>query len=226
MHQSMGLLTRSMFVSALVFMSLPVVACVDPEQDYNDYVSRTADAHAPPPMMVYESGVETGPLYAPDASFMSNKFFQICLSDSAAGDVTKANTFVASITYTPSPGGGGKITMSNQTLVIGATSLSDLTGMQYTATPNPATVNPDGTATLAFGVTQVPANSNPVTGMTLTFSQTTLGMHIESETQMCSSLLADVTAPTPAEIRGICIFRYVPNGSPLPSYQLSDFHCP
>ncbi len=228
MHQSMGLLTRSMFVSLFAF-AVPVVACVDPQQDYNDYANRTADAHAPP-VIGLDSGGETGPLYAPDAGFSSSTFYMSCLTGQAEGDPSKASQFVATMTYVPSSGGGGTVTLfKNQVLKINPSTLNDLAplGMPYQAGPMNAQVKPDGTVTMTFGMTTIPASANPVNGMDLVFSSTTLDFHIESETQICANITGNLTMPTPTVVQGPCIYRLMPSlSAPLPQLQLSDFHCP
>ena len=229
MHQSMGLLMRSMFVSSLAALAVPVVACVDPQQDYNDYSDRTADAHGIPALPTFDAG-EAGPLYAPDAGFMSNDFYMSCLTGNAEGDPTKASLFVAHINYAPASGGGGILIFGNQVLKEYPTKLSDLApgGTYYQALPaSGATVNPNGTAHMTYGPTLIPASANPVTGMDLTFSETILDFHIESESQICANLVGDLTAPIVGQVAGPCIFRLLSSPTAdLPTFVLSDFHCP
>jgi hypothetical protein len=63
--------------------------------------------------------------------------------------------------------------------------------------------------------------------MDLTFSSTTMNFHIESMTQICGNLDADLVMPAPMVITGPCVFRLLPSASsPVPTLQLSDFHCP
>jgi len=218
-----------MFVSPLLALAVPVVACVNAEQDYNDYVDRTADAHTPPPI-TFDSGGETGPLYAPDASFMGNSFFMSCLTGFAQGDPSKASEFVAQANYTPTSGGGGKLIFNNRVLKSYPMKLSDVApdGMNYQALPAAgATVLPDGTTTMTYGPTTIPGDANPVTNNQLSFSQTTLDFHIESESQMCALITGDLTAPITGTVSGPCIFRLLSStSSALPALQLSDFHCP
>jgi hypothetical protein len=221
-----------MFVTPLFALAVSVVACVDPQQDYSGYVDRTADAHAPP-ASTFDAGGETGPLYAPDAGFMSNDYFLSCLTGPAEGDPTHASLSVAHITYVPnSTGGGGTLTYGDSALKVNPTSLNDTIGMYYasgptTSGPGPITVNPDGTAAAKLGPSTIPAGGNAVTGMDLTFSSTTMNFHIESATQICGNLSADLVMPTATLITGPCVFRLLPSASsPIPSLQLSDFHCP
>jgi hypothetical protein len=232
MHQSMGLLMRSMFVSpllAVAALAVPVVACVDPEQDYNDYADRTADAHTPPPLPTFDAG-ETGPLYAPDASFSTNLFFMSCLTQQAQGNPSEASDFVAHVTYVPaSSGGGGTLTFGNHVLKSYPTSLNDIApdGMFYSPDPATATVKADGTTTMTYGPTIIPGDANPVTDNKLTFSTTTLDFHIESETELCATISGVLTAPISGSVEGPCVFRLQPSASsPLPTLQLSDYHCP
>ena len=141
----------AMWSGPLLALAVSVVACVDPEKDYNDYVNRTADAHTPPPMNV-DSGAETGPLYAPDAGFTSNTYFMSCLTGNAEGDPSKASTSVVKLTYAPNSGGGGTITFGNQALTIGASSLANVTGMYNQPSPASVPVAPDGTATVTWQI--------------------------------------------------------------------------
>jgi hypothetical protein len=228
----MGLLMRSMFVSPVLALAVPLVACVDPQQDYNDYSSRTGDAHAPP-ASTFDAGGETGPLYAPDAGFMSNDYFLSCLTTAAEGDVTKASQSVAHITYVPdASGGGGTLTYGDSALKVNPTSLSDTTGMFYTSGPTtsgpgPIKVNPDGTAAALLGPSTIPADGNAVTGMDLTFTSSTVNFHIESMTQICGNFVGNLVMPTVTVVTGPCVLRLLPSAtSPLPPLQLSDFHCP
>ena len=125
---------RSALCSGLLILAATVVACVDPEKDYEEYVDRTADAHTPPPIVV-DSGAETGPMYAPDASCKTDLYFMACLTGNAEGDPTKASASVVSVTYAPKSGGGGSITLGDQALVTSPSSLSSVTGMYYAASP-------------------------------------------------------------------------------------------
>jgi len=210
----------------LLALAVPVVACVDPEKDYNDYVDRTADAHAPPPMSL-DSGIETGPLYAPDAGFMTNLLFMSCLTGNAEGDPSKASSSVVTVTYAPKSGGGGTITFGNQALVTGASSLENVSGMYYQASPANAPVAPDGTATVTWQNTMIPGNANPVTMMDLVFSSTSLALHVESETQMCGNFSGNLIQPLQTLVTGPCVLRLLPSAtSPPPTLTLSDFHCP
>jgi hypothetical protein len=210
----------------LLALSVSVVACVDPEKDYNDYVDRTADAHASPPINV-DSGVETGPLYAPDAGFTTNLLFMSCLTGNAEGDPSKASASVATVTYAPKSGGGGTITFGNQALTIGASSLKGVSGMYNQGSPANAPVAPDGTATVTWHNTTIPGNANPVTMMDLVFSSSSLDLHVESETQMCGNFSGNLIQPLVTLVTGPCVFRLLPSASSTPpTLQLSDFHCP
>jgi hypothetical protein len=215
-----------MWSAPLLALALPVVACVDPQKDFNDYVNRTADAHAPPPINV-DASVDTGPLYAPDASFTTNTYFMSCLTGNAEGDPSKASSSVATVTYAPTSGGGGTITFGNQALTIGASSLRSVSGMYNQASPANAPVAPDGSATVTWHNTTIPGNANPVTMMDLVFSSSQMDLHIESETQMCGNFSGNLIQPLVTLVTGPCVFRLLPSATaPLPQLQLSDFHCP
>jgi hypothetical protein len=202
------------------------VACVDPQKDYNDYANRTADAHAPPPINA-DSGVDTGPLYAPDAAFTTNTYFMSCLTGNAEGDPSKASNSVATVSYAPKSGGGGTITFGNQAITMTASSLSNVTGTYNQASPANAPVAPDGTVMLTWHGTTIPANANPVTMMDLVFSSSTMDLHVESETQICGNFSGDLIQPLQTVVTGPCVFRLLPNSSSaIPSLQLGDYHCP
>ncbi len=210
----------------LLALAVFVGGCVDPEKDYNDYVDRTADAHSPPPINV-DSGVETGPLYAPDAGFTTNTLFMSCLTGNAEGDPSKASSSVATVTYAPKSGGGGTITFGDQALTIGASSLRSVSGIYNQASPTNAPVAPDGTATVTWQNTTIPANANPVTMMDLVFSSTSLALHVESETQICGNFSGNLIQPLQTLVTGPCVFRLLPSASSAPpTLTLSDFHCP
>jgi hypothetical protein len=224
----MGLLMRSMFVSPLFALAVPVVACVNPQQDYNDYSSRTADAHTPP-TFAFDASVDTGPLYAPDAAFTTNLYFMSCLTGNAEGDISKASLSVAHVVYTPNGGGGGgTITFGDQPLKINPTSISDVTGTYFQANPmSGASVAADGTATVTWADTTIPGDGNPVTMMDLEFSSSSLAIHVESETQICGNLSGNLIKPFATLVTGPCVFRLEQSAtSPIPQLQLSDFHCP
>lgn len=216
-----------MLVPSLLVLIVPVVACVDPEKDYEDYANRTADAHGPPPVDAVDSGAETGPLYAPDAAFTTNLYFMSCLTGNAAGDPTKASNQVVSIAYAPKSGGGGTITLGDRALVINASSLSSVTGTYYQASPANAPVAVDGTARVTWGSTTIPADANPITGMDLVFSASSLDLYIGSETQICGNFSGNLIQPIQSVIAGPCAFRLLPSASsPIPTLQLADYHCP
>ncbi|HEX8790632.1 MAG TPA: hypothetical protein VF765_06745 [Polyangiaceae bacterium] len=220
---------RSMFVSplfALALTSLVSVACVDPQQDYNDYVNRTADAHVPPPIGTSDAGIDTGPLYAPDAGFSSNLYLMSCLTAQAEGDTTKASNSVGHLSFMPTAGGGGTVTYGDQTLKINPTSLSDVTGA-YAETGG-GTIDAHGEGTVKWGMTSIPGDGDTVNpGQALVFSSSQLDLHIESETQVCANFTGNLTSPSVLPVGGPCVFRLLPSAtSPLPKFQLSDFHCP
>ena len=218
--------SRATWSWPLLALAVPVVACVDPGKDYQDYVDRTADAHAPPPINV-DSGVETGPLYAPDAAFMTSFYFMSCLTGNAEGDPSKASTSVVKVTYAPKSGGGGTITLGDQALKTAPTSLGDVSGMYYQASPANAPVAPDGTATVTWGTTTIPGDANPVTMMDLVFTSSSLALHVESETQICGNFSGNLIQPLQTLVTGPCVFRLLPSAaSAPPTLTLSDFHCP
>lgn len=219
-----------MFVSPLFavgILAIVCASCVDPQQDYNDYANRTADAHTPPPLPTFDAG-ETGPMYAPDAGFTGKTFFLSCLTQQAQGDPSKSSVAVATVTYTPNGNGmGGHLDFGDTPLKVGATTIAETPADATFAMSSGATIAADGTGTVTFGMTSIPADANPVTGQNLVFSSSSLAFHIESQTQICANFVGNLTSPTVTQVGGPCAIRYLPSAnSAVPQLQLSDFHCP
>jgi hypothetical protein len=207
----------------LIFTCLLAASCIDPESDYDDYVSRTADQHSPPPMSTGDSDPDA-PLFAPDAGFMDT-YFESCLSTNAEGNPAQANDFKAVLTFTASTTNpGGTLTLSSHPIAEpGGTSLSDTVGVVSSST---GTVSPDGTVILEYGPYVIPGSANPITDMDIDFMSSSVRLHVESPDHVCGNLTG------PATVGGIslalsatCIFVRNPP-TPLPSFELSDYHCP
>jgi hypothetical protein len=173
---------------------------------------------------VMEAGpaVDAGPTFAPDASFSSHPYFMSCLSSLAAGNVGEANNFVAHFSFT-AMGKGGTVMFDNQSIVVGATSLSQTVGMDYSET---GTVSADGTASLVFGSTTIPSAANPFNSGDVVFTDSTLSVIVQSPSRICGSLTGNIVMPSMLTIKDApCIFIENP-GSPLPTPTEADYHCP
>ncbi|HEY8039406.1 MAG TPA: hypothetical protein VIF15_06410 [Polyangiaceae bacterium] len=190
-------------------------ACVDPSQDYNDWLARTGDARV---AETPDSSGLDGSL--PDGGFQET-LLMACLGALAGGDVRDEVLLTATAKYTPAPGGGGTFTFSDTPLVIGATDLTQTVGDTVTDTEP---VAPDGTCAIAFGPSNVPAAASRLGE--IVFAKSTLHFIING-TQLCAGEEAVVTSPLTTTLdpaHNPCIFR---SGTPpFPTFQSSDFHCP
>jgi hypothetical protein len=194
------------------------VGCVDPTDDLNDWLSRTADARSP--QVVVEAGpTDSGP---GDASF-SNTYLMACLS-SLNANPSQPFLFNAVAKYTPGTS-GGTFDFTETTLAVGAQSVSQLAPGAPTVTVNASTVAPDGTCDVHIGKTLIPGSADPL-GPEVDFSDSDLHFHVSPE-DLCANLSGTVVAPIATTLdpsMNICILR-VPT-SPLPMFQSADFHCP
>jgi hypothetical protein len=179
-------------------------ACVNPQNDYNDWFARTGDARNAAPS-VNEASFDA----ELDGSFQQT-YLMACVSQLAQESIAKATIFNSQIKYDPSGGGGqsGALTVTNQSLKVGATSMSqDLVG---TAGGSSCTVSADGRCTAPFGPSVVPGIANPVfPGQDIVFTDSTLFFVVGSQTQLCAHLGGDITAPLnfPFDpVKNVCVF--------------------
>jgi hypothetical protein len=235
MHECMPMSKRLMpraaatfSLTAVVAVAIVPVACVTPQNDFDDYMSRAADAQGLVQPGSGDAGVDTGPQYAPDASIPSSTYFMSCLSQLAAVPA-QASSFTATLAYTTSSGGGGTLSLTLAALTNGATSLSQTSGTPVTGMP--ATVAANGTAHMVFGPVSIPGNANAVMpGSEIVFSDVTFDFHIESAQQICASLGGDLSQPTMLTLtpsRNPCVL--VPASGPnaaVPTVQANAYHCP
>jgi hypothetical protein len=211
-------------VSLVSLAAASAGGCVTPKSDYDDWLARTADARAG--QAVVDGGVFEGSL--PEGGF-DNTYFMACVSQIASSDITKATLFAAHVVYTPSAGGGGQFTFSNQPLNSyqhTPTSLSDTAGPA--ATPVTVPVDADGKATIDFGPSTVPGADNAITGQDVLFAaNATLNFIIGPGTSVCAGLTGNITQPFPVTLdlhKDVCVFR--PSTGDIPTLAQTDVHCP
>jgi hypothetical protein len=202
---------------------LLVPACVDPKNDYDDYLSRTAAERA-------AAGGDDGgtaDAAAPDAGF-SGQYVMACVSAPTGDSLADALFFVATVQYTPSPaGGGGTLTYSNAPLQVGATNISQTVAPVNTVGPVP--VGTDGTATVDFGAVTIPASADPL-GSDVVFTDSRLDFLIstaDGSVQFCAGEAGSITAPfdtTFDKKTNPCVFKPASSSS-FPTFVQSDFHC-
>jgi hypothetical protein len=208
--------TRAGF--AALWIPLGTVGCVDPTNDLNDWLSRTADARSP------QAVVEAGPTDAglSDAPF-SVTVLMACLS-SLNPNPSQPFLFAAEARYTPAAG-GGTFDFTETTLSVGAQSLSQVAPGALTVTVNGSAVAPDGTTDVHIGKTIIPGSADPL-GPEVDFSDSDLHFHVSPD-DLCASLSGTVVKPIAATLDpslNTCIFRSAT--PPFLSFQQTDFHCP
>jgi hypothetical protein len=205
----------------LVVAELLATGCVDPKRDYDDWLSRTADARSV--TLIVEAGVFEGG--APDAAF-DDTYLMACLSALSAGNGSQALLFKANAHFTPGGGaGGGTFDFTQSPLVAHAQDISQTAAGGMPVTVNGSPVASDGTASVHIGATTIPKEADPI-GAEIVFTDSTLLFHV-SEDALCAALSGHVSQPVAADLdpaQNFCIFR--PSTSPFPALQASDFHCP
>jgi hypothetical protein len=206
--------------ASLAALCIPLWAagCVDPTNDLNDWLSRTADARSP--QAVVEAGpTDSGP---GDASF-SNTYLMACLS-SLNLDPSQPFLFSTQARYTPAAS-GGTFDFTETTLIVGAQSVSEVASGAPTVTVNGSAVAADGKCDVHIGKTLIPGSADPL-GPEVDFSDSDLHFQVSPD-DLCANLSGTVVAPIATTLdpsMNICILRSAT--PPIPSFQSSDFHCP
>jgi hypothetical protein len=207
---------------SLLFPITAVVAgCLDPTNDFNDWLSRSADARA-------------GTSVVSDASFdamLSSSFDQTyvmaCVPQLAPDDPTKALLFNAHLVFTLSGGpGNGTLDVTQTALVAHATDTTMTTGMPVSVMGTPVM---GGMAAVNSGAITIPGNADTITSNPIVFTSSTLYFSIASPTQLCAGLAGMVTMPIPLMLdktKNICRFK-VPMGTAVPMFTADEFlSCP
>lgn len=215
---------RSVAFAACAAAPLMVVtlSCVNPEQDYNDYVSRAADAQAPMGAVTVEAG-EAAVYTAPDASFDDSTLVMACIT-TLGFTLQQVLYYAAQIDYSVK-GGARTLSLDVVPLPKMATNLSNpITMAEAKAT---ATVSEHGVAAVSLGTTQIPAEANAVSGQAVTLDNSVITIQIESPTTLCGNLGGNIVSPPQALVpsQTPCVFRTTHGGTWTP-FVLSDFHCP
>jgi hypothetical protein len=223
-------MSKSLALLAVVAAPLGLVcsSCLNPQDDFNAYIARAADAQVPPSSVdtAEASVVDVAALRAPDASFMNGDYVVICVSQ-LAQDISQAFLLKASLTYTPGSSGGGALVYESQWLPAGATNTSN-PQTEGSIGPLPAVkIDYTGAGTVTVGSDNIPAISNPIDGEEAVLSNLQLDFHIESPTHICAQLGAQILHPQPATLNvgeNPCLI--IPAAGGWSQLQTSDIHCP
>jgi hypothetical protein len=204
---------------ALVWPSLSMAGCVDPKQDFDDWVGRTADARAVTPPS--DAAVSDSAL--PAAGFQGT-YLMACLS-SLNPNPAQALLFRADLRFTPAPGGGGTFDFTQTPLVVNPPDVMHAAPGAMAVTRNGSPVAADGTCDVDIGATTIPASADPL-GLQIVFTDSVLHFQV-SAMPPCASLSGHISAPEMTDLnpaRSFCVLRS--STPPFPTFQASDFRCP
>jgi hypothetical protein len=220
----------------LVLLALPPAlasaSCLNPQDDYNQYVGRAEDAQVPtsPIGTGGDSGAfDAASLRAPDAGFDDTNYVMICLSQ-LAEDVTNALLWKVELKYTGGSN-GGTLTYTSHSLAAGSTDINNPLDPQVgpITTSGANDINAHGFGTIDVGSTTLPAAANGITSGPVPLENVTIAFHIESPTQICANLGANVTAPAPVTLEPAenpCIYLPTDNKGQWGPVTTDQIHCP
>jgi hypothetical protein len=218
--------SSSLGLGALVIVAL--AACVDPNTDYADFLTRTADAM--PALPAGDAALDGS---SPDAGF-SGKYVMACVSQVADSDPREATYFWITATYRPDASGvGGTFDFTDQALMLGPgsppappTSISE--GVGDIVTVNGSVVSADGRADVVFGPTVVPGSADAVVPTAdIDFTNSTLHFVIGPGTHLCAELSGVVTEPLQVTLDPpLNICALTATDGPVTPLTQADVHCP
>jgi len=204
--------------------------CVNPQSDYENYISSAADAQGPPTSTgVVEAGpVDAANLHAPDSGFTDTQYVMACEVQLGNG-AADAFLWVGTLTYSAKAGGGGTLILTDKPLLARATSINSVDPAGTPNSAGPATIAKDGTGTMMTGTQLVPGTSNPVSGAAAEIDSSFLQFHVEADDTVCANLGGNLVHPVTATLvpaENICIYRKPHSDGSFDALQDSDFHCP
>ena len=226
---------RARYPLAVVAAGLGVVACFpNPGGDFEDFEVR-ANAFQPP---AADGG--SFEAAAPPTEAVTGLYYGACLCQLAFYQPEHVFNFYTETTFTPEPGGGGKLSLSLQALKLAPdgqhppanVSKEGLTGDKKdvpASTPNVAAA--DGRYTIELGTTTVPGDANPLTGRPVVIEAAKLTGFFGKD-RFCARLNGNVTQPIQLTLtpeQNICQFVPIKDGDPTPKFTVEDFQpgsCP
>ena len=207
-------------------------ACIPhPKGDFEDYQERIASFPSnTPEASVFDSA-------PPPTEAQEKLYYGACLSELALGQVTNVFSFYTKTKYVPSAGGvGGTLEVSIQALQTAngdAPTTFTSSGITGGIIPDPklaippAAVDGEGRFLFELRTTTVPGNANPISGGEVLIELATLRGRFQAS-QFCARLGGEVKAPSAAartltEQKNVCRFFILPDNSPIPALNPSDF---
>jgi hypothetical protein len=209
-------------LAALCCSFVSAAGCVDPKQDYDDWLARTNDLRGA------QSASDGGQFDVSLSGGFTQTYFMACLASIFQGNLNDVLLFQTKLTFTPAAGGGGTLAWTDVALVKQATDLSQTVGTPVSAM---GTVTADGHCDVAFpDQTIIPAAADPLMPSDIIIKSSTFQLLVGSANQVCANLNAEILQPIPVTLQGtgnFCVFRPFaqPSGA-LPALKLADFHCP
>ncbi len=221
-------------LASAAFVALPLgmvcASCLNPQNDYDQYVDRAADASVPNVPMNEASTIDVASLNAPDASFDQKKLAMICISE-LGQDISEALLWVVELKYDKNDGGsaGGMLTYSSYSLAAHSTDVnSPLPGTQITGLMG--AIDSHGAGTIHIASATLPAAANGIGGTAVGLSNVVEEYHVESPTQICASLGSQVmtmgTTLTLVPDQNPCIFLPTDKNGQWGPVTTDQVHCP
>ena len=203
---------------------LLVGACVNPRQQYDDYLDRTADARGGI-AVVSDASFEGS---APGGGFTAT--YSLVCYPHLFSNVAQSLELAAMITFVPDGSGGGTISGALTPLRGMATLLSDAVGPPFATWTAPVDAQAQFDIDLGNNLT-LPAASNPVQPAPIVFATAHLQGILVGQDKFCAGFAGHVTSPIDFPLDAtldFCLFKRA-SGTPnelVPKYTRDDFHCP
>ena len=224
-------IARSVFAGAVAIATVGALssACVNPRDDYDDFLRRTEGVRGVATQPAVDAAVQEAS--AIDGGFTAAPFFVACLPRLVGGKLAKALRFAGTISYAPSSASGkaGKIDVDITPLAVGATDLSAVVGSHIPSLGN--VVSNDGAFTADMGKPTVLSAANPISTNDIVFADVFLKAILLRDDFMCAELDGDIVLPEQLDLNDpgdFCVFLRVPALSgPIPAITDDQFqHCP
>jgi hypothetical protein len=212
-----------------------LVACVNPQSDYDSFLARAASEAVPAGDASSESADDSESPEAGPGTLQgfTGQYVMACVSEVVDSDPKEATYFEVTATFHPAAsGGGGTFDFSDQALPLGPGSTPPTTifgAVGEIATVNGSVVTPDGHCDVVFGPTVVPGAADAVIiGADIDFTDSTLHFIIGPGNHLCAELGGTITSPldipalTPS--RNICAFTATTG--PVSPLTEAEVHCP
>ena len=215
-------------------MAALVAACANPSNDYDAFQKGTNDVRGVEPSspQSHDGGTSCSTAPAgqlPDFSAtgvpnIDGVYFGTCLANLSECDLEKTLRFKTQITGSAT----GAVTLTTTSLIIGATSTSQVIGEPYSAT---GPLSADGAYTLTYNTGVVPGAANSISQRDIALVGSIFHGFVLSANSLCSELdgFIEVKGVSKIDLNSpgdICLFTRVSSETEQIVRKLEDFHCP